>query len=225
MPYIKDITGQKFGRLIALSKTKQAKNGEWYWLCKCDCGNETEVTGGKLRFGWTTSCGCAWEESVKKYENGYLSYGQFYTKWQGLKQRCSSKEKKKSKIYYERGIQYCEDWLVFENFEKDMYASYLAHIKTHGDTNTSLDRIDNNLGYFKENCRWVTIREQQNNKRSNIEIVFKNKTYPTITMFCEEIGIEHRPFRKRIIAKKNLPLNEKIIEKIILELKGDKYAN
>lgn len=62
-----DMTGQRFGKLTVISPTKKRdKRGVVFWLCKCDCGNETIVSGTRLRRGETKSCGCVWEENIKK---------------------------------------------------------------------------------------------------------------------------------------------------------------
>ena len=60
-----NITGHKFNRLLVLYKTDKKQGNDWIWHCKCDCGNECEVTGASLRSGRTKSCGCLKKESDK----------------------------------------------------------------------------------------------------------------------------------------------------------------
>jgi hypothetical protein len=80
-----------------------------------------------------------------------------YLRWQGMKKRCKSNDPKKSKHYKDRGIYFSKDWEVYENFLRDM---------GEVPTNLTLDRIDNSLGYSKENCRWASLSVQNKNRRS-----------------------------------------------------------
>lgn len=63
---IKDLTGQRFGKLTALYRTNEQKNSSYIWVCQCDCGKETKVSSNALLSGNSRSCGCKRVESIKK---------------------------------------------------------------------------------------------------------------------------------------------------------------
>lgn len=97
-----------------------------------------------------------------------------YYKWEGFIQRCTNKNNPRYSSYGGRGIKVCNRWMTYLNFKKDMQVSFDEHVKIFGQKNTSLDRIDNNKGYCKKNCRWATWSEQQNNKRINSHLRSKS---------------------------------------------------
>lgn len=106
--------------------------------------------------------------SVEYKRKLIAQYGELYYRFRGIKNRCQNKNQKDYHYYGGRGIK-CE-WKTYQDFKNDMYESYLEHKKIYGKNNTSLDRIDNNGNYCKENCRWATLKEQYKNKRNTISI-------------------------------------------------------
>ncbi len=92
-----------------------------------------------------------------------LYHSKFYRAYWGMKTRCENSRMPSFKYWGGRGIKCL--WESFEDFKRDMYESFLAHNKIHGGRNTSLDRIDADSHYCKENCRWATMKEQRNNRR------------------------------------------------------------
>ena len=164
-----DIASQTFGRLTAIEVSHKNKHGNLYWKCQCECGNIHIVYLYSLKSGKTKSCGCLQKERLKESSTTHgMRNTKFYRIWVNMKARCLNKNSKCYKDYGGRGITVCEEWLDFNNFKDDMYESYLKHVEEFGEKQTTLDRIDNNRNYCKENCKWSTCKEQIANRRTYI---------------------------------------------------------
>lgn len=151
--------GTKFGRWTVVSKLlKEKKGGRWfhYLMCRCDCGNERKVLKHNLLKKKTISCGCYALECKSTHS---MSRTRIYTIYRCMKRRCEDKKDKHYKYYGARGIK-CQ-WKSFEDFYKDMFGRYKE--------NLTLERIKNNAGYSKSNCRWVSMGEQARNRSSNVK--------------------------------------------------------
>lgn len=163
-----DLTGQTFGRLTVLHRGEN-RGKATRWVCKCECGNHTLTESHPLKAGITVSCGCYQKEAVSNaaFIHGHARRSTTYNTWAEMKQRCTNINHHKFKKYGGNGIGLCEDWHEFANFLADMGE------RPDGCT---IDRIDNTLGYFKENCRWATIKQQQRNISSNRNITIDGET-------------------------------------------------
>lgn len=177
MGKFEDLTGKKFGRLTVIKRVENhvQPSGKQYlqWLCKCDCGNETVVRGANLKRGHTQSCGCLIKETNSTHG---LKKTRLYVVWRDIKLRCFNPNANNFKDYGAKGIVMCDEW------RNDFKAFYDWAMENGYNPNAkrgecTIDRIDNNKGYFPENCRWVDNLVQQNNKKNNVFISYNNETH------------------------------------------------
>ena len=160
MPAAKDITGNRYGRLTVISFSR-SKNKKRRWNCICDCGNKTEVVGSNLGRA-TFSCGCLQQENTRLGNNAThgMKNSLEYSVWVSMKQRCLNQNHMAYHNYGGRGITVCERWMKFENFIEDMGVRPSKGLE--------LDRINNEEGYCKDNCRWATRAENAKNRRKRV---------------------------------------------------------
>lgn len=183
--------GQQYGRLTVLRFLERTPSGA-YWLCACDCGNTRRARERDLRGGVSKSCGCLTREWRSKRNTVHgLSHTPTWAVWAAMRARCSDITHRDAKNYVARGISVCNRWASFEAFLADMGPRPSAQ--------HTLDRINNDLGYSPENCRWATRREQNNNKRTNVffEHGGQRKTY---SQWAAEYGVCPHRLRYRLLA-------------------------
>jgi len=205
---LNDLTGKKFGRLTVLERHGTSSNPVM-WKCRCDCGTEKPIAYKHLKYGGTVSCGCYRSEvSRKSVTHGHtcshpVTHGQscraggnrtkLYTTWEGIKQRCHNPNDKGYKNYGGRGITVCDRWKnSFENFFKDM------GVKPKGLT---LERIENDKGYSKENCKWATMKQQASNRRNSRFITYNGET-KIMTEWARQYGLSRGVLWQRIYNMK-----------------------
>ena len=192
--------GDRFGRLVVVervtpdrlpdSNAKRAK-----WKCVCDCGAHVFVYGGNLRKGCSQSCGCLQKEKLServKTHGGWANNEPLYIVWLGIRHRCNIETDVHYPNYGGRGITYCEEW--------EDYAVFRDWAYSHGykpDSGLSIDRIDVNGNYCPENCRWVTSKVQQNNRRCNIVYEIDGKEM-TLKQIAEKFNINYQTLHGRV---------------------------
>lgn len=196
MPPAIPLLGRRFGRLLVLRRSTE-KAHYARWECQCDCGAITSASSKKLLNGQTKSCGCLRKEVSR---DRMLKHGLCGTKafgvWRGMIRRCYDTKAKSYPRYGGRGILVCSEWRQsFVAFHQDM-----------GDPlpGMTLEREDTNGPYCKENCRWATMKEQQNNRTNNRLISCRGKTL-TVAQWSELRGINYGTLFSRIYRSKQAP--------------------
>lgn len=186
--------GDTFGRLTARKRVENNKFGHNMWYCDCSCGGNAIVESGKLKSGHTQSCGCIDRRDMSLVHT--VSESILYSKYYDMLGRCYNIENYSYKYYGGRGVKCI--WNSFEEFYADMGESFKLHLKEFGQKDTTLDRIDSNKDYCRENCRWATLKEQANNKRSNRHVTDSKGITKTITQWSEYTGINVATIRHRL---------------------------
>lgn len=180
-----DISGNKFGRLTAISFVGQDIRQQSLWLVRCDCGREFVTRLGSLRSGHTKACG--------RHNPGQMRHGRHktveYAAWQKMRHRCSCKNNPSYRDYGGRGISVCERWNKFENF--------LADVGLRPGAGYSLDRINVNGNYEPSNVRWATKKVQSLNRRNARFVEYGGKKFRFFEL-ASEFGIPERNLRTRI---------------------------
>tara|TARA_R110000796_G_scaffold137299_1_gene253373 strand:+ start:172 stop:933 length:762 start_codon:yes stop_codon:yes gene_type:complete len=183
-----NVVGDVFGKLVLKSTYK--KNARTWWLCECSCGSEVNTDLSRLRSGVTSQCkGCGVKSSAKTRTKHGMTKTKEYRTWVHLKDRCINPNSSSRKHYLDKGITFCDEWLIFDNFFYDMGLSPTAE--------HSIDRIDNTKGYSKDNCRWATKLEQMNNMSTNKVITYKGET-KTLADWCRYLGVNYSMVKCRL---------------------------
>ena len=168
---MKDITGNRYGRLVVIKHDDDSPIGIAKWICQCDCGNVVSVKTGALKSGNTKSCGCLHRENFgemsRKMKAGTKhggSHKRIYGVWKCIKRRTTDPNYKQYKDYAGRGITICDEWRDdFAAFRDWAYANGYDENAPRG--KCTIDRIDNDKGYSPENCRFVDMAVQRMNQR------------------------------------------------------------
>lgn len=188
-----EMIGKRYGRLRVIQDAGRTEAYARKLLCRCDCGNEVIVFASNLRRGHTTSCGCIKHEIVKA--GAHTVHGgcgsRLYSIWKGMRRRCQDIKAINYSRYGGRGIKVCKDW-------DESFSSFREWALKNGySEDKSIDRIDNDKGYSPDNCRWSTVKEQANNRRSN-HVLEMNGEIHTIAEWADITGIAQCTILQRI---------------------------
>lgn len=207
MPKFRDLSNQRFGKLLAVSLAGKNPQGKALWLCQCDCGNQKIIRQTSLTSGDTTSCGCH-RIAISKinikgaaYKHGQSQRrGEFakeYSAWAHMIQRCYDKNSKDYKSYGAQGISVCNRWRFGED-NKSGFECFLEDVGPSTTKDHSLDRFPNISGnYEPENCQWSTRKEQAQHTKRNMWITYQGKTLLS-NDWARLSGIDPHTIRMRI---------------------------
>lgn len=188
-----DLTGQTFGRLTVIAPHSCGER-QMKYICQCECGNVKIVRPDSLLYGATKSCGCLKKEHDKINLAANHSHKQSCTRlydiWQGMKHRCYNKHNAKYHRYGGRGITVCDEW------KNDFKAFYDWAVSNGYDEKLTIDRIDNDGNYQPNNCRWSTVKEQCNNRETNIKITIGNSTR-SLQEWCDIFEVDYKKINAR----------------------------
>lgn len=181
-----DIIGVRFSNLLVIRELNERnKNGHIMYEVMCDCGKKKNVLGASLRAGKSRSCGRCYTLTG--------THGMWKTRefriWISMKSRCSNPKDVNYKNYGGRGIVVCDEW-------KDSFKTFYSDM---GNSNgLSIDRIDVNGMYEKNNCRWANMKTQSRNKRNNVYYKI-NGVQKCASEICEELNMPSSTFYNRLL--------------------------
>ena len=192
------------------------RSGRAFWRCECICRGAVSVASDKLKSGARTNCGCKTkqlrEQIARRMGRANTQHGLSMTKspeyhaWRAMRSRCTNPKNREYCRYGGRGITVAQAWDSFEAFYEDM--------GTRPSSKHSLDRRNNNLGYSKENCRWVIAKTQARNRSDNTILTFRGESRP-VSEWAERIGIKYGTILARL--KRRWSVERTLNEPIHLE--------
>lgn len=189
MATLHNLAGLRFGSLVVSHRVpkEETTDRRTVWECLCDCGGSKVACSQHLTKGHTTHCGCELPSSVLP-EHPNPRKSPEYRTWVAMRQRCTNPNNKNYNLYGERGIKVCRRWWSFKSFIADMGRRPEGH---------TLDRIDGNGGYNKNNCRWATPTTQNNNS-SNCRFIEHKGEVLTLTKWAIKLGISTPTLHERL---------------------------
>lgn len=190
-----DITGRRFGKLVALSY-KGVQQNHSLWHFQCDCGNTAYVLATAVLSGKQVSCGCHKASLNRVHRTPLRANISEYHSYRNMLDRCYNEKYRNYHRYGGRGIAVCERWRNgvgqlsgFDCFLEDMGAKPSSGLQ--------IDRVDGALGYSPENCRWATAREQQNNKENN-RLLTVNGVTRRLADWAKDLGMTPQSLHNRL---------------------------
>lgn len=191
-----DVTGKRFGMWTVICRSGKDDGGRYLWACRCDCGTIRDVCGGSLRSGVSTCCGCTRGAGNKYNEKHGGKKERLYAVWTGMKGRCYNPNNTFYSRYGGRGISVCEEWRSdYSKFRE--WALQNGYDENAPKGSCTIDRIDNEKGYSPDNCRWVSMKNQCNNRSSNHLIEYEGESH-TLQEWSDITGIRKDTLRRRL---------------------------
>lgn len=189
----KDLTGQKFNSWTVIRRVAY-KSNRIMWHCKCECGNERDLSSGQLTSGHSKSCGCEKKKVLAQLRTTHgMRETRLYEIYQGVLKRCFNKNCHAYPLYGGAGVTVASEWLGtngFENFVKWAFDNGYSDELT-------LDRYPNQKGnYEPSNCRWATMKQQNNNRKSNVYIT-RDGIIHTMSEWCDIFGLNYGTVNSR----------------------------
>ena len=202
MSEVKDLIGQRFGRLTVIKSLDGSRNTPRKQLCKCACGNITSVITYKLISGHTKSCGCLQRERTSNASKKHgLRHTKLYKTWCNMKNRCNNVNNQDYHSYGGRGIFVCDEW-------RNDFKSFYDWAMSNGyQDDLTIDRIDVNGNYEPNNCRWISNKAQSRNKRNTVKLEVFNEIRPLIE-WCEIFNKDYQHAYDILIRYKKMNPNE-----------------
>lgn len=194
MPKTLDLSGKRFGLLTVVRLSGKNKFRRNTWLCRCDCGNESNPTTAALRSGNTRSCGCQANIGNRTRTHGGTVGGKKtpeYVAWRGMLTRCYNPKAPNYRYYGARGVTVCAEW------RKD-FAAFLAHVGPRPSPAHSIDRKKSAQPYRPGNVRWSTVAEQQNNRRDNLRVRV-NGAEVSVKQIARALGLGYAAVYRRLM--------------------------
>ena len=168
----------------------------WKDECICDCWKIIYARRTYLYDWRVQSCWCLAKQRLEESRTKHWDYDtRFYKIWDWMVCRCNNKNRKCRERYWGRWIKVCDEWLHYEKFKKDMFDKYNKIASIYWEQNISIERINNDKWYYKENCKWTTMKEQCSNRRNNIKIDYKGKHYESLALLCDELWLTEKWYK------------------------------
>ena len=202
-----NLEGVRFGRIVVLKCVGKTRNNITVYKCVCDCGDEKYLRSDKIKTQQVGACGCAKNKIRPCYRRNRkpgtrIKRTSEYRAWEDIKKRCLNPKHKDYPNYGGRGIGMCDEWV-------NSSASFLKDMGNKPSSLHEIDRIDNELGYTKDNCHWVTKKVNNWNKRNNRVFMYKGRDV-CVAELSERYKIKYSVLYYRLCALM-MPVEEALI--------------
>lgn len=192
------VIGMSFGRLRITGVHGRDRRNHTILICDCECGRTTLAELSALKSGKKKSCGCLRSETNRsRIKHGATAadadpaLARTFNIWADVKKRCTNANAREYRWYGGRGITLCADWADFVNFHRDMGVA---------PEQMTLERIDVNKGYSRDNCTWIPLNRQAENKTTSIRVTYGG-VERCLKSLCTYLGIPYMRTYKRYVVR------------------------